>query len=198
LGLKAVSAAVGASAVATCTGGVALAGGINVSPSVADRGGTVTVTGRCQCDEDHPNTWVLLTSPVLVTTGDRIHHGAFRLTTTVRDRATFGRYPVTVTCNDSKHQYRASIFVFPGSKKPADPSHHHPPRPGHHQVPGPGDGPPRHYPRTGGGGMADAAEHPGLPVTGLAGAVLLAGAAGFGGVTLMRARARARAARERG
>jgi hypothetical protein len=173
LRLKAVTACAGVlTATVVCTGATAFASGINVSPSTARRGDSVTVTGGCQGGGVRPDTWASLTSDALVSTGDNINAGAFSLTTTVRDNAPFGRSTITVTCNNSKNQYRGSILIQRGK-----------------------NGNPDRWPRTGGGGMANVADGHGTHnmggIASVASLVLLAGAVAVGGFTVVRSRARA-------
>lgn len=184
--VKAVTACAGALTLAVVfTGSAAFADGITVDPRVAARGDDVTVKGAgCRGDEN-PDTGVTITSRALRTAQDNAADGRFSVTTTVPWDIRSGRFTVTAICKPSGIFLTGSIAISLGEHRNRffdDRGHLF-------------DDHPDRFPRTGGGGMADAASRHGPPMSGIAvpaGLLLLAGAAAVGGRTLVRSRARAR------
>ncbi len=157
------------------TGAPAFADGINVDPSNPSRGSEVTVTGfGCHGGAVNPDTGVQLTGRAISTAHDSVTDGRFSLTTKVRGDAPLGRSTLNAVCQPSGLKLTGTIRV--GAR--------------HWSNDWNSDWPHR-WPRTGGGGMAAAAESDSAPLlspAAWAGLGLLAGAATLGGVTVVRSR----------
>jgi hypothetical protein len=157
------------------TGAPAFASGITVDPAGARRGEEVTITGYgCRGGVD-PDTGVSISGRAIATAQDAVTSGRFSTTTKVRLNAPLGRSTITAVCQMSGQKLTGTVTVKWDR-----------------------EGPPRRWPRTGGGGMAAsmaasmAADEDGTPMLGgltaAAGLGLLAGAVGIGGFTLVRSR----------
>ncbi|MFC4913843.1 hypothetical protein [Actinomadura gamaensis] len=140
-------------------GGPALADDLDVSPNVVRPGQSVTVSGGCRTSD----RYVTLSGAVH---GKGVVNDGWFSVSARPSPARAGRYTITAKCITSNYSQDGSFEIGKGQRKPD------------------ATGRPHGGAMTGGGGT----QGPDVPWTGL-GLTLLGGAAGIGGVALLRNRA---------